>query len=322
MLKKIVEDYFTFSRKERVAVCVLIFLTGVIFILPNFIPARQDDINKELPDQFRDRAKQLQFLNKDSADVYPEGDDKRFHPALSPGTSKRPPVDDANLFYFDPNALSPEGWKKLGVRDKTIVTIQKYLSKGGKFRQADDLKKIYGLHKDEAARLLPFVRLRGNTEERKAENYASGYPRRTDLHTPVKKYAPAQVDVNLADTSAFIDLPGIGSTLASRIVRFREKLGGFYAVDQLSEVYGLSDSTYQMIKPRLELSKGGVKLININRAEIGELKQHPYFNWNTANAVIEYRRQHGNFERVEDLENVDAFTPELLKKIAPYLSVQ
>ena len=67
------------------------------------------------------------------------------------------------LFYFDPNTISESGWKKLGLRDKTIQTIEKYLNKGGHFYKPEDLQKIYGLHKDEYERLGPYVKIETKT---------------------------------------------------------------------------------------------------------------------------------------------------------------
>ena len=63
------------------------------------------------------------------------------------------------LFYFDPNVLPFEGWKKLGIREKTIGTIQNYLHKGGHFSKPEDLKKIYGIRADEYKRLEPYIRI-------------------------------------------------------------------------------------------------------------------------------------------------------------------
>ena len=101
------------------------------------------------------------------------------------------------------------------------------------------------------------------------------------------------VDVNTADTTAFVALPGIGSKLALRIVNFRDKLGGFYSVDQIAEIYGLPDSSFQRIKHLLKLDNPSIKKININTASKDEMKLHPYFKWNLANAIVEYRNQHG-----------------------------
>jgi competence protein ComEA len=71
-------------------------------------------------------------------------------------------------------------------------------------------------------------------------------------------------------------LPGIGSKLSQRIIAFRNKLGGFYSVEQVGETYRLPDSTFQKIKPKLILGNNNVKQININAASIDEMKAHPY----------------------------------------------
>src|SRR6185503_6381802 len=156
------------------------------------------------------------------------------------------------LFYFDPNTISSADWKRLGLRDKTIQTIEKYLSKGGHFYKTEDLQKVYGLHKDEYERLLPHVKIESKTLA-SSEQFVSPKPgNETQLSKSyTAKYAA--IDINTADTSALISLPGIGNKLASRIVNFRDKLGGFYSIEQVGETYGLPDSTFQKIKQWLRL---------------------------------------------------------------------
>ncbi|MEJ7684007.1 MAG: helix-hairpin-helix domain-containing protein [Segetibacter sp.] len=127
--------------------------------------------------------------------------------------------------------------------------------------------------------------------------------------------------MNTADTSALISLPGIGSKLAARIVNFREKLGGFSSVNQLGETYGIPDSTFQKIKPQLQCNHPALKTININTADINVLRAHPYLRWNIANAIINYRQQHGNYKSVEDIRKIDLITDDLYNKIAPYLVI-
>ena len=116
-----------------------------------------------------------------------------------------------------------------------------------------------------------------------------------------------------------IALPGIGSKLANRIIGFREKLGGFYSVDQIAEVYGVSDSVFQQIKPRLRCDSAIIKKININTAGIDELKAHPYIKYQVGNAVIQYRLQHGSFQNEDDLKRVHLVTDDLIKKWLPYI---
>jgi competence ComEA-like helix-hairpin-helix protein len=109
------------------------------------------------------------------------------------------------------------------------------------------------------------------------------------------------IDVNNADTTAFISLPGIGSKLAARIITFREKLGGFYSVEQIGETYGLPDSTFQKIKQWLKLDNLSVKKININTATVDEMKAHPYIKYGLANPIVAYRNEHGAFSKIEDI---------------------
>jgi len=117
-------------------------------------------------------------------------------------------------------------------------------------------------------------------------------------------------------------LPGIGSKLASRIITFRDKLGGFYSIDQVAETYGLPDSTFQKIKQYLKLDNSLVKKVNINTTTVDELKAHPYFKFSLANPIVAYRNEHGAFTKIEDIKKIMAVTDEIYKKIAPYLTLQ
>ena len=107
-----------------------------------------------------------------------------------------------------------------------------------------------------------------------------------------------------------------------RIINFRDKLGGFYKAEQVAETFGLADSVFQKIKSRLTLSNSAVKQFNINTASVDELKAHPYIKYNLANAIVQYRTQHGNFASVADIKQIMMVTEEMYSKAAPYLKVQ
>jgi DNA uptake protein ComE-like DNA-binding protein len=116
-------------------------------------------------------------------------------------------------------------------------------------------------------------------------------------------------------------LPGIGSKLANRIISFREKLGGFYSIDQISEIYNLPDSTFQKIKPFLRTGTQPVKKIDINSSDAAALKTHPYIRWNLANAIVQYRGQHGEYKSLDELKQIAIITPEIFERISNYLIV-
>jgi DNA uptake protein ComE-like DNA-binding protein len=221
------------------------------------------------------------------------------------------------MFYFDPNTLDEAGWQRLGIRDKTIATIKNYLLKGGKFKKAEDIGKVWGLNDEEVKRLVPYVKI----EDRKPANSYTNTTFEKPAAEP-KKYAPSLIDLNSADTTALIALPGIGSKLSQRIITFRDKLGGFYKIEQVAETFGLPDSTFQKIRPRLSLNSLSVKQININTATIDDLKSHPYLRYNIANAIVQYKIHHGNFSSLDDLKKVVPVTDEVFNKVSPYLKVQ
>ena len=256
-----------------------------------------------------------QYQKNDNENAYVYQYDKRKSSYLENDIIK------GELSYFDPNTITVSEWKRLGLRDKTIKTIENYRSKGGRFYKPEDLQRIYGLHDDEYERLKPYIKIESNGSKTN-EGFVSSEPK--NEIQPAKIYAArySVIDVNNADTTAFISLPGIGSKLAARIITFREKLGGFYSIDQIGETYGLPDSTFQNIKQWLKLDNPSVKKININTATLDEMKVHPYIKYNLANPIVAYRNEHGAFSKIEDIKKVVTVTDEIYKKIEPYLSLQ
>jgi competence ComEA-like helix-hairpin-helix protein len=320
--KEFTSDYLSFTRKDRIAILVIITLITGIFLLPSAIKsAKQKPVTADT--SWMVAMQKLEKQGVDSQRRYNNYDNDNNSNAYQYDrpTGNNYSKTKGELFYFDPNTISAEGWQRLGIREKTIHTIQNYLSKGGKFRQPEDVQRIYGLFPNEYERIAPYIKIEQNGNTGYSNN---SYPAKTTEYNnqPPKPAVPryAAVDINAADTSAFIALPGIGSKLAARIINFRDKLGGFYSVAQVGETFGLPDSTFQKIKQYLNASTMPVKKININTTTIDELKMHPYIKWGIANPVIAYRKEHGNFARVEDIKNVMAVTDEVYNKIAPYLT--
>ncbi len=306
------KDYFSFTKKERTGIYVLITLIGICIFVPRFFETTP------LNDEVMATAISLQSahrkqVNTDSASHVAYGKNRSAYKKIyDEPVNDRQSIDP---FPFDPNTLDSAGWRKLGVSSRTARTIRNYVAKGGQFRKAGDLQKIYGLKKTDVDRLIPYVRITAPATSTMFNNKGKA---------PVKyvKTPPPLIDINQADTLAFISLPGIGSKLANRIVNFRDKLGGFYSVQQVGETFGLPDSTFQLIKPRLQCEPPALQKININTADINRLKQHPYIRWNVANAIVQYRQQHGAFHSPEDLQQIVLITPELYQKMAAYVTVE
>jgi competence protein ComEA len=318
MWKRFISDYLNFTKKERTGIIALLLLIAIFitlpFLYPFFIykkPVEATAFKKQIDNlviKQADSAGKYEKINyrEDNFQHYREPDEKNYY-------SKQP---KGELFYFDPNTLDEAGWKRLGIKDKTIVTIHNYTAKGGRFYKPDDIAKVWGLHPDEVQRLIPFIKIQnlkpsGSTEKEAAKT--ASYQKAI--------YTPPVIDINTADTTSLIALPGIGSKLSQRILLFRDKLGGFYKVEQIGETYGLPDSAFQKIKTRFLINNTAVHQININTATVDEMKVHPYLRYALANAIVQYRLQHGNYTAIEDLKKIMLVTAEVFNKTAPYLKV-
>ena len=136
-----------------------------------------------------------------------------------------------------------------------------------------------------------------------------------------KSYAPKKaplspVNLNLADSLVLISLPGIGPYYSSRILRYREQLGGYTGVSQLREINGLPDT---IMKWFIVTDTVPVKTIRVNMGTIAELRQHPYINFYQARAIVEFRRERGKIKGLEQLSFMEEFTEQDLVRLEPYL---
>lgn len=294
-MKKALKDYFTFSRKERVAVIILLLVITVCMVLPQLYHPRKE---MPLPD-----AALTAFLSRPAMET------------ASKLVNTYPDIPESHsgkLFSFDPNTLSAEGWKALGLPTKTVRTIGNYLSKGGRFRRAEDIRKIWGIAPSLANRLLPYVQIA------ETEKPAYNHPR------PVSsKPRPVQmiIDINTAGVEEWKALPGIGEVLAGRILKYRDKLGGFTDMEQLRKTYGISDSVFQKIAPLLKTDPATIPRLDLNTASFYELKAKLFLTESMARSFLVYRKQNGLFQSVSDLKKMVFLPDSLFQRILPYVKV-
>lgn len=129
-----------------------------------------------------------------------------------------------------------------------------------------------------------------------------------------------KVELNTADSAALTLIHGIGPSFAQRIVAYRKQLGGFINKEQLKEVYGLDTEKYNEINDEIRVDAFRVKKLAINSIDFETLRHFPYLSYKQANAVIQYRVQHGNYQSLNDMSNIALLNNEILGKIAPYIT--
>ncbi len=70
-----------------------------------------------------------------------------------------------------------------------------------------------------------------------------------------------------------------------------------------------------------EKSSSKSDLVNINTADSSELQSLPGIGTTIANSIIEYRKENGNFETIEDLKNVSRIGDKTFDKLKDLITV-
>lgn len=230
-------------------------------------------------------------------------------------------------FNFDPNTTSVSQFEELGLPKFIAERIEKYRSKGGKFRKKEDFAKIYGILPETYERLEPFINLPSAENESIHTPQAEIVGRILDSPKEEKLIAdvmpksahkqPEKFDLNTGDTTDLMKIRGIGSGYAKRIIKFRDMLGGFANVEQVKETYGLPPETADELL-KFAFLKTNVKKLKINTLSVTDFR-HPYLKYFQAKAIIAYREQHGTFKSAEDLKAIKVLDEATIQKIEPYL---
>ena len=223
----------------------------------------------------------------------------------------------AELFPFDPNTADSTQLLRLGLQPWQVRNIYKYRAAGGVYRQPRDFARLYGLTLKQYRRLEPYIRIK--EEDMPAERYFYKYEpieERDTMKYPIKLQAEERIVLNRADTAQLRKVPGIGPYFARKIVEYRERLGGYYRVQQLLEIEDFPETAvdFFIIPDDTQLRK-----LNINRLSLNELKRHPYLNFYQARAIVDYRRLHGTIQSLDQLSLLRDFPREAIERLTPYV---
>lgn len=324
------KDIFYLQKKDRQALLTLLAIMIVCVSLTFLIQEKQKDATvTSQPDSIDGT------LEKDTATT------KIQHASKShPLYSKEDGIVH-ELFPFDPNTASAEDFERLGLESWQTRSIIRFREKGGIFSRPSDFARVYGITKRTYEVLLPFIRIAddykpaadfygkegyGRSRRRytpyynNRKNEDTNYNNRRNEETKVYSYphklrANEHIEINGADTTLLMKIPGIGSYYASRIVRYRERLGGFASAQQLEEIDGLPESTIAYIK----IDNQQIRKMNLNKLTINQLKKHPYLNFYQAKEICDYRRLKGPLHSIEDLKLLKDFPPDEIERLKPYI---
>ena len=156
----------------------------------------------------------------------------------------------------------------------------------------------------------------------KPQKSKSTHHKPTSKPAVTKSQQPAPFDINIAHAAQLKTIRGIGSVLSTRIVKFRNKLGGFVHPAQYQEVYGLKPEVIERLKKSTYIDTSFCPTqIDINAADAKTLATHPYCTDAQARSIVHYRTQHGPFLTLKALKDSGLMDEATLTKLKPYLKV-
>ena len=209
------------------------------------------------------------------------------------------------LFSFDPNTISVDSLQLLGFPIFMAERVDKYRKMGGRFYTKEDLKKIYGLSMQRFSRVYDYINLPDSSSRAIAEKHQ------------------LPMDINEVNAHQLKEIHMIGDVLASRIVKYREMLGGYISKEQLREVFGLSDEALNGMKMSVFISEGfKSRLIKINSNSLKALKSHPYISNQLAEDILRFRSINSTIESEKVLANFKSVDKSNFEKLIFYLDFQ
>lgn len=355
-LRQIVQDYFTFSRNERKGITILLVLVfllaianklffyfetpgkidtqllnaqllstktnsnteikqGSLFLFdPNTIDETALD-SLALPDKiksnlirYRDKGGHY-YSAKDFRKMYGMTDSiyRTIEPYLRIKTATASSIlmaKDKQLFDFDPNTASDSLFLCFGITEKQIRTIRNYQNKRGYFHNSADFLKLYVLSESQKKDLLPYIKVE------------KGEPLATSARTIDKEEV---IEINSSDSVELMKLPGIGTKLSKRIIKYRDLLGGYYTLEQLREVYGLKEETIDLIDKRVKVDDTKVQKVDLNFSDRYELSRHPYIGKENAAMIINFRTKYGFITNPIVLKDSLVLKESDYERLKPYL---
>ena len=250
-------------------------------------------------------------------------------------------VEEVVFKEFDPNKFSYEELREAGLPKDVAVGVVRWRSYGKVYRVKEDLALVSGMTDSLYAVLKPFIvidpsvaakpkeyerkeRVEYSAEKSQPEQLQlpktdSLSKPKTAIEEPSFAHTEPLVELNSADTTALISVNGIGSKSAAEIVKYRDLLGGYHSVEQISELKCVTEQNYEKILQQIYCDSCEIRKIDINFAAPKVIARHPYVSAAALRKIIKQRQLKGGWSRIEEMVEDNILSEDEAKRLAPYL---
>lgn len=288
------KSHFVFSRSEQNGIFLLVLIIVALQLIYYFV-----DFNKEDQISAEGQEEMVEFQKK-----------------IDSIKTLRIVKDTLKIFPFNPNFITDYKGYSLGMSVEEIDELHAFRAKEQWINSAEDFQKITGVHDSLLKKIAPYFKFPDWVGQPKTSR---------STFSEKEKIASSEMkkDLNAATAEELMAINGIGEILAGRIVKYRNKIGGFIADIQLKDVYGLNFQTREVLLEKYTVKDPAlVSKLNINTASVLELAEIPYFNYELAREIVDYRSLHEKISTFEELAKIKDFPSEKIERIALYLTIE
>ncbi|WP_027393788.1 ComEA family DNA-binding protein [Aquimarina latercula] len=285
------ESHFEIHRRFRNGILLLallmFFLIGVLYFFPNTISSEDNFV------AYTEYQVQIDSLKKEALKKKKE----------------------YKLKQFNPNFITDYKGYVLGMTTGELDKLYAYRKKDKWINSVSDFKRVTGVSDSLLAVISPLFKFPDwvqNSKKSKPYN---------NVRYPIKSFAQKE-DLNGVTSKEFQDIIGVPDFIAERIIKCRDRLGGFISDVQLKDVEGLYDNQRKKILSLYTVKEiRRFEKININNASVKELMEVPYFDFETALEIKDFIDAHQGISNFEELGKIEGFSLEKIDRIALYLEL-
>ncbi|WP_240531783.1 ComEA family DNA-binding protein [Maribacter sp. 4G9] len=226
--------------------------------------------------------------------------------------------DSLKLYPFNPNFISDFKGYTLGLSVEEIDRLHQFRDKDLYVYSKEEFQKVTGVSDSLLNLISPFFKFPewANSQTKTLKNA-------TNLEKSTKSISVPMKDLNGVTLEELKDIYGVGNVLSERIIKFRDRLGGFLLDDQLYDVYGLEPTVAERILQKYKvLNIPEIQKIDINTASVGELSKIVYISRSVAEGIVSYRVKNGEILSFRELTQIENFPADRIDRFPLYLSLK
>ena len=222
--------------------------------------------------------------------------------------------DSVKLFPFNPNYITDYKGYALGMSTTEVDRLLAYRATDKFVNSAEEFQQVTLISDSLLATIAPYF---------KFPKWVNQQKNRPEFVTASQKETPKVLgDLNKATAEELRAINGIGETLSNRIIKFRDRLGGFLVSEQLQDVYGLEPAVVKRALEQFQVMDAPtIQKININKATVEQLAQLVYIDYDLAREIVSYRETNGAFITLDELKRLKSFPADRIERIKLYLTL-